>query len=104
MMSNKSYWFDYVGDLDDKKNTSGYIFMMSSGVVSWSSNKQQVVTLFTTEAEFIAATTCACQAIWLKRILEILYKFQQGPIQLYCDHSSTIKPSNTVVHGRKANT
>lgn len=57
--------------------------------------------LLTTEAEFIAAASCACQAIWLKRILDKLYKFQQGSIQIYCNNSSTIKLSkNPVLHGR----
>ncbi|PNX88119.1 putative copia-type protein [Trifolium pratense] len=60
---------DYAGDLDDRKSTSGYVFMIGSKVVSWSSKKQPIVTLSTTEAEFIAAANCACQAIWLSRVL-----------------------------------
>lgn len=51
---------DYVGDLDDRKSTSGYVFMMGSGAIYWSSRKQPVVTLSTTEAEFISAAYCAC--------------------------------------------
>ena len=67
---------DYVEDQDDKKSTSGYVFMLGIGVVSWSSKKQQIVSLSTTEAEFITATACACQAIWLRRILEELQFMQ----------------------------
>ncbi|XP_050160330.1 secreted RxLR effector protein 161-like [Malus sylvestris] len=52
---------DYAGDQDDKKSTSRYVFLMSSSVVSWSSKKQPVVTLSTTEAEFISAESSACQ-------------------------------------------
>ena len=92
---------DYAGDLDDRKNTSGYVFMLSSGAVSWSSKKQPVVSLSTTEAEFIAATSCACQAIWLRRILEGLNHAQHDSTIFYCDNSSTIKLSkNLVMHGR----
>ncbi|XP_024163997.1 uncharacterized mitochondrial protein AtMg00810-like [Rosa chinensis] len=54
---------DYAGDLDDRRSTSGYVFMLSDGAVSWSSKKQQIVTLSSTEAEFVAAAGCACQAI-----------------------------------------
>lgn len=36
---------------------------------SWSSKKQPIITLSITEAEFIAATSCAFQAIWLKRLI-----------------------------------
>ena len=51
---------DYTGDLEDRKSTSGFLFMLSSGAVSWSSKKQPVITLFTTEAEYIVAAFCAC--------------------------------------------
>ncbi|XP_020218798.1 uncharacterized protein LOC109802019 [Cajanus cajan] len=67
---------DYVGDQDDRKSTSGFLFMLGTSVVSWFSKKQPFVTLSSTEAEFVAATACACQGIWLRRILEEL-KFQQ---------------------------
>ena len=92
---------DYAGDLDDRKSTSGYVFMLSSGAVSWSSKKQPVVTLSTTEAEFIAAAFCACQSVWMRRVLEKLGHTQSGSITVYCDNSSTIKLSkNPVLHGR----
>jgi hypothetical protein len=54
---------DYVGDVEDRKITSGYVFLMNSGAVSWSSRKQPLVTLSTTEAEFVAAANCACQTV-----------------------------------------
>ncbi|KAF2305887.1 hypothetical protein GH714_008665 [Hevea brasiliensis] len=54
---------DYAGDLNDRKSTSGYVFMMGSEAISWSLRKQSIVTLSSTEAEFIAATACAGQAI-----------------------------------------
>ena len=44
--------------------------MMSGGAVVWSSHKQRIVTLSTTKVEFVAASTCACQTVWMRRILE----------------------------------
>ena len=91
---------DYAGDLDDRRSTSGYVFMMSSGAVAWSSKKQAIVTLSTTEAEFISAAACACQAIWMQRVLKQL-RWNQESCVIYCDNSSTIKLSkNPVMHGR----
>ena len=69
------------------KSTSGHVFMLSSEAISWSSKKQQVVSLSTTEAEFIAPAPCACLAVWLRRILEELQYCQQGPTQIFCDNS-----------------
>jgi transposase InsO family protein len=92
---------DYGGDVDDRKSTPGYVFMMGSGAVSWSSRKQPIVTLSTTEAEFIAAAHCVCQGIWLKRILECIGLEQRKCLTVLCDNSSTIKLSkNPVLHGR----
>lgn len=92
---------DYAGDLDDRKSTSGYVFLMSSGAVSWCSKKQPIVTLSTTEAEFVAASVCACQGIWMKRILKELGHSNGGCTTVMCDNSSTIKVSkNPVMHGR----
>ena len=75
--------------------------MLGIGAVLWSSKKQQIVSLSTTEAEFIAATACACQAIWLRRILEELQFKQVEATTVFCDKNSAIKLSkNPVLHGR----
>ncbi|MCH82858.1 copia-type polyprotein [Trifolium medium] len=63
---------DYAGDHDDRKSTSGYVFTMGESAISWSSKKQPIVTLSTTEAEFVSAASCACQCIWLRNILDHL--------------------------------
>lgn len=92
---------DYAGDTDDRKSTGGYIFILGSGAISWSSKKQAVVTLSTTEAEFISAATGSCQAVWLRRIMKFLKEEQTVSTSIMCDNSSTIKLSrNPVLHGR----
>lgn len=92
---------DYARDVEDRKSTSGYVFLLSSGAVTWSSKKQPVVTLSTTEAEFIAAASCTCQSVWMRRILEKLRHEQSECTDVFCDNSSEIKLSkNPVMHGR----
>jgi hypothetical protein len=92
---------DYVGDQDDRRSTSGYVFFMSSGAISWSSKKQPVVSLSPTEAEFIAAASSACQVVWISRILKSLNQTQHTPTKVYCDNILAIKLSkNPVMHGR----
>ena len=50
---------DYVQDIDDRKSTSGYIFFLNEAAICWSSRKQGIVTLSSTEAEYVAATASA---------------------------------------------
>lgn len=92
---------DYAGDVDDRRSTSGYVFMLGGGAVAWTSKKQPIVTLSTTEAEFVAAAYGACQGVWLRNILEEIGAKQEEGTTLFCDNSSTIKLSkNPVLHGK----
>ncbi|XP_070682477.1 secreted RxLR effector protein 161-like [Malus domestica] len=84
---------DYAEDIDDRKNTSGYLFMINFGAITWSSKKQQIVTLSTTEAKFVVTASCACQAIWLRWMLEALGDKQEGSTIIFCDNISAIKLS-----------
>eukprot|EP00253_Pinus_taeda_P005804 PITA_05804 len=84
-----------------RKSTSGYVFHMGSGAISWASKKQPVVSLSTAEAEYVAATAIACQAVWLRRVLRDLCHEQENGTTIYCDNSSAIALSkNSVFHKR----
>ena len=77
------------------------MFYVRIGAVSWSSKKQQIVSLSTTKVEFIAATACACQAIWLRRIFEELQFNQVEATTVFYDNNSAIKLSkNPMLHKR----
>lgn len=58
--------------------------------MSWSSKKQATVPLSSTEAEYVAATTSACQAVWLRRILCDLGQEQVEATEIYCDNKSAL--------------
>lgn len=74
---------------------------MSGGAVAWSFKKKPIVTLSTIAAEFVAAATCACRAIWIKMILKEIDHQQAEKTKLMCDNASTIKFSkNPVLQGR----
>ncbi|XP_073033839.1 secreted RxLR effector protein 161-like [Primulina eburnea] len=92
---------DWAGCLEDRKSTSGYVFSLGSAVISWCSKKQATTTLSSSEAEYVAATSAACQAVWLQRILEDLRNKEIEATKIYCDNKSAIAMSkNPSYHGR----
>ena len=56
---------DWVGSSIERKSTSGYCFSLRSGMVSWSSRKQNLVALSSIEVEYIASSLGAREAVWL---------------------------------------
>ena len=81
---------DWGGDLDDRKSTSGYIFQIAGGPVSWCSRKQSCVALSTSEAEYIALTSAAQEGIWLRQLISEILKKPMKPVTIYEDNQSTI--------------
>ena len=64
--------------------------MVDSDTVLWTSKKQELVTLSTTEPEYVAQTHAAKEAIWLCRLLTELFGPMEGPTTLFSDSKSTI--------------
>ena len=58
----------FQSDKDDCKSQSGYIFTLNGGAVSWKSSKQVTTVDSTTEAEYIAASEAAKEAVWIKKV------------------------------------
>ena len=83
---------DFQSDVDDRKSTSGFLFTINGGAVSWKSSKQTTTADSTTEAEYIAASDAAKEAVWIRKFIQ---KLQVVPtivlsILLYCDNNGAI--------------
>eukprot|EP00253_Pinus_taeda_P007268 PITA_07268 len=86
---------------DDRKSTSSYFFHMGSGAISWASKKKPIVALSTAEAQYVAATATACQAVGMRRMLRSLCQEQAKRTVIFCDNSSAIALSkNSLFHKR----
>ena len=81
---------NFAGCLDSRKSTSGYIFILAGGAISWKSVKQTLVTSSTMEAEFVAFYEASNQGIWLRNFITSLQVVVgiDRPILIYCDNKA----------------
>ena len=70
---------------------SGYAFLIDGGAVSWSLCKQELVTLSTVEAEYVAATHAAKECIWLRHLIGELFPSLIKQTTLHCDNQAALK-------------
>ena len=91
---------DWAGDQEDRKSSSGYLFQMAGGPVSWRSRKQDSVALSTSEAEYIALSSAAQETVWIRRLITELGMEPEGPTTLMEDNQSAIAMAkNPQFHG-----
>jgi len=81
---------DWAANVNNHHSISGYVFMLSGAVVSWSSKKQGSMALLSTEAEYIAGAHAAKEAIWLRTLLSEFGELQEAPMTLLINNQSTI--------------
>jgi len=89
---------DHSGDLVHRRSTSGVVFYIGSNLVTWTSQKQKVVTLSSCEAEYVAAAAGACQGVWLCMLLTYLTRTEIQKFRLLVDNMSAIELSKNPVH------
>ena len=83
---------DFQADRDEKRSTSGYVFMLGGGAISWRSAKQKCIADSTMEAEYVAASEAAKEAVWFRNFLLDLDILPQIPkaITVYCDNAGAV--------------
>ena len=93
---------DWAGDVDNRHSTTGVLFLMSGGPVSWLSKKQQIVALSTSEAEYVALSMATQEAVWLRQFLSDLAVSEIGVSTVVMeDNQGTIAIArNPVRHAR----
>ena len=92
---------DHGGDPDNGRSTGGYAIIIGGGAVSWSSRLQSVVSLSTTEAEYIAAVEAGKEIIWMRNLLTEFGFSITSPSPLLIDNNSAVTVAkNPEHHGR----
>ena len=87
---------DFAGCQDSRRSTSGYVYLLGGGAISWKSVKQTLVASSTMAAEFIACYEASNHGLWLRNFVTGL-RIMEGverPLKLYCDNKSAVMYSN----------
>jgi hypothetical protein len=87
---------------DDRHSTSGYVYLLMNGAISWSSRKQKTAAQNTTEAEYMAMTDAANQAAWYWSFLSELGYSVDDPIPIHGDNKGAIDLALNPVTGRRS--
>lgn len=82
---------DYANDIDTRKSVGGFVFCLSNGAITWSSQKQNIVALSTTEAEYVAAASATKEIVWIRKLLTDIGCECNGGTVLYIDNQSAIR-------------
>jgi len=80
---------DYAADVDTRRSTTGAVFLFNGGAISWTSKQQKSVATSTTEAEYMAASMAAKEAVWLQRLLGELGN-EQASVEMRCDSQGAV--------------
>ena len=94
---------NWITGSNDVKSTSGYVFILGGGAVSWKSSKQTCIARSTMESEFIALDKAGEEAEWLRNFLVDIPFWPKpvGPISIYCDSQAAIGRAGRVMYNGK---
>jgi hypothetical protein len=91
---------DFAQDRDRRRSTTGYVFTLAGGCISWRSMLQKCLTLSSIEAEYVTAVEALEEAIWLSGLINDL-GLHQDCVNLHCDSQSALHLAmNQVMDGR----
>ncbi|KAF0722783.1 hypothetical protein Ae201684_018174 [Aphanomyces euteiches] len=92
---------DYANCPDTRRCVSGYVLLFLGSPISWLTKKQNIVTLSTTEAEFVALSLCIQECLYIQQLASELKQSSDQPVVIYEDNQSTIHiAQNSEHHGR----
>lgn len=93
---------DWAGDAKTRRSTTGYLFILGGAAISWSSRKQQTVALSTMEAEYMAASAAAQEALYLRRLLEEIGHECKEPTVIFQDNQGSLAMGNSWMTKRRS--
>ncbi|CAJ2627642.1 unnamed protein product [Trifolium pratense] len=94
----------WINNVEDSSSTSGWVFLLGGGAISWASKKQTCITSSTMESEFVALAAAGKEAEWLRNLVyEIpIWPKPISPISIRCDSSATLAKAYSQIYNGKS--
>lgn len=93
---------DWGGCKTSRKSTTGFMFTMAGGAISWKSKKQGCIALSSSEAEYIALATTVKEAIWLTNLFKfVIPTSNEKSILMHVDNQGSIKMAKNDISGNR---
>jgi len=97
---NDANWISYS---DETKSTSGYVFTLRGGAITWRSTKQTIIARSTMESESVAPEMNGSGVEWLKKFLaNIMLRMKPtSSVSMHCDYQLAIAMAESKTYNEK---
>ncbi|GKB31135.1 hypothetical protein Tco_0870536, partial [Tanacetum coccineum] len=104
MPNNVGKLSSWISNTKDNSSTSGWVFLLGGGVISWASKKQTCITGSTMKSEFVALVAAGKEAKWLRnQILQIsLWSKPIAHVSVRCDSAATLAMAYSQMYNGKS--
>ncbi|GKF73761.1 hypothetical protein Tco_0220093, partial [Tanacetum coccineum] len=94
----------WISNTEDNSSTSGWVFMLDGGAISWASKKQTCITGLKMESEFVALAAASKKAEWLKNLLLKIPLWVKPiePISIRCNSAATLVKAYSQMYNGKS--
>nr|GEX92334.1 zinc finger, CCHC-type [Tanacetum cinerariifolium] len=94
----------WINHVEDSSFTSGWVFLLGGGAISWASKKQTCITGSFMESEFIALAAASKEVEWLRNLIHEIPIWPKpiAPISIQCDSAPTIARAYIQIYNGKS--
>ncbi|GJR83535.1 zinc finger, CCHC-type containing protein [Tanacetum coccineum] len=94
----------WINHVEDSSSTSGWVFLLRGGAISWASKKQTCITGSTIESEFVALAAAGKEAEWLRNLIHEIPIWPKpiAPISIRCDSAPTMARAYSEIYNGKS--
>ncbi|GJZ64767.1 zinc finger, CCHC-type containing protein [Tanacetum coccineum] len=94
----------WINHVEDSSSTSGWVFLLGGGAISWASKKQTCITGSTMESEFVALAAAGKEAEWLRNLIHEIPIWPKpiAPISIRCDSAPTMAKAYSQIYNGKS--